>query len=141
MLLILRRSQIVKIRLLVDEQIANVIEKGHSIGPKQCIAGEEVEVYEGAGELLIAYGRAEKVKGKAVTKELEIEEKVDESQKDFKSGKTQKGTAEDLIEELKPKKSKKPKAPKSKTPEPEYNNIWDNISDPISEPVSKKQKK
>lgn len=106
-----------KIKLLVDETIANVIEKGHSIGPKRCIAGEEVEVYEGAGELLIAYGRAEKVKGKAVTRELETEE----------------------VPEVKEKKTKKPKAPKSKASE--YNNIWDNISDPIGEPVSKKQKK
>lgn len=63
-----------KIKLLVDETIANVIEKGHSIGPKRCVVGEIVEVYEGAGDLLIAHNRAVKVQEKAVTKELEIEE-------------------------------------------------------------------
>lgn len=99
--------------MLTDEVIANVIENGHSIGPKRCVAGEIVEVYEGAGELLIAHNRAVQVKEKAVTKELEEVEP-------------------EVKPEVKVKKTKK-----SKTPKPESENIWHTDS----EPLSKKQKK
>lgn len=64
-----------KIKLLVDETIANVIENGVNVGPKRCVAGDIVEVYDGVGDMLIAYNRAELIKDKkVVTKELETEE-------------------------------------------------------------------
>lgn len=99
-----------KIKMLVDEVIANVIENGINIGPKRCVAGEIVEVYEGAGDVLIAYNRAELVKGKAVTKELETEE---------------------VKPEVKEKKTKKSKAPKN-------DNIWYTDSEPVSKKSTKK---
>lgn len=73
-----------KIKLLVDETIANVIENGVNVGPKRCVAGDIVEVFDGVGDMLVTYGRAkylsdpepaskntEQTKEKVVTKELE----------------------------------------------------------------------
>lgn len=48
-----------KIKLLVDETIANIIEDGVDKGPKRCVAGEIVEVWQGVADIMIAFNRAE----------------------------------------------------------------------------------
>lgn len=84
--------------MLVEEVIANVIENGVNIGPKRCVAGDIVEVFDGVGDMLIAYNRAELVKDKkAVTKELETEEVEPEVEEKPKTSKTQKPKQNDDI--------------------------------------------
>lgn len=48
-----------KIKLLVDETIANVIEDGVNKGPKRCVMGEVVDVFNGVATLMVAQGRAQ----------------------------------------------------------------------------------
>lgn len=52
-----------KIKLLVDETIANVMEDGIDKGPKRCVVGEVVDVFKGVADLMVVWGRAEYVVG------------------------------------------------------------------------------
>lgn len=52
-----------KIKLLVDETIANVIIDGEDKGPKRCVVGEVVDVFKGVADLMVEWKRAEYVVG------------------------------------------------------------------------------
>jgi hypothetical protein len=73
-----------KIKMLVDEVIANVIEDEQDKGPKAVIKGEIVDVWDGVAILLVAQNQAEYVVGTKHTEQPKEEVKEEKPKKSKK---------------------------------------------------------